>query len=99
MYMGIDLVLNFSDDQGFEKTITCPIVSEIEYDYTINEYYFAEREIYPTNEYISSPIFKEYAQGIPFENILDSDTPDVNTYELTIKSNELLGSIIIIHNL
>ena len=41
------------------------------------------------SKYISSPIFKEYAQGIPFETILDSNVREVNTYELALKAQTL----------
>ena len=41
------------------------------------------------SKYISSPIFKEYAQGIPFKKILDSNVGQVNTYELALKAQKL----------
>ena len=45
------------------------------------------------NEFISSPIFKEYADKINFRDILNSDVPDVDTYQLALKSNELFLEI------
>jgi hypothetical protein len=45
------------------------------------------------NEYISNPIFKEYADEINFRVILNSDVPDVDTYQLAIKSNELFLAV------
>jgi len=41
------------------------------------------------SKYISSPIFREYAQGIPFNKILDSNVGQVNTYELALKVQKL----------
>ena len=41
------------------------------------------------SKYISNPIFKEYATEIPFQTIFDSDVPNVDTYQLALKSNEL----------
>ena len=41
------------------------------------------------SKHISSPIFREYAQGIPFNKILDSNVGQVNTYELALKAQKL----------
>jgi hypothetical protein len=41
------------------------------------------------SKHISSPIFREYAQGIPFNKILDSNVGQVNTYELALKVQKL----------
>jgi hypothetical protein len=41
------------------------------------------------SRYISSPIFSEYAQEIHFNNILDSNVGQVNTYELALKAQKL----------
>jgi hypothetical protein len=41
------------------------------------------------SKYISNTIFKEYATRNGFNRILDSDVPDVDTYQLALKSNEL----------
>jgi hypothetical protein len=41
------------------------------------------------SKYISSPIFREYAQEIPFKKILDSNVGQVNTYELALKAQKL----------
>jgi hypothetical protein len=40
-------------------------------------------------QYITNPIFKEYADGIPFETILNSDISQVNMYELAVKAQTL----------
>jgi hypothetical protein len=45
------------------------------------------------SKYISSPIFKEYADGINFRDILNSDVPDVDTYQLSLKSNALFLAV------
>jgi hypothetical protein len=41
------------------------------------------------SKYINNQVFKEYATRIEFNRILDSDVPDVDTYQLSLKSNEL----------
>ena len=45
------------------------------------------------SKYISSAIFKEYATGIEFNRILNSNVPDVDTYQLALKSNELFLAV------
>jgi hypothetical protein len=41
------------------------------------------------DKYINNPIFKEYANEIPFQKICVADVGNVNTYDLALKANEL----------
>jgi hypothetical protein len=41
------------------------------------------------DKYINNPIFKEYANEIPFQKICVADVDNVNTYDLALKANEL----------